>query len=1124
MSLWRIICRNLLFFRRHNLGIILAAALCAVVLTGALTVGDSVGSTLRNIAEKRIGKGEVAILSPDGFFQENLADRIQGNLKNRKVSVAPLVLTRGTLSSPDGSIRVSNVQVLGVDERFWKLAPNLKDTPIGKEGAQINSSSWNPDTFFVNQRLGKRLNHASQGRLILRMEEPSLFSRDAPLSGERDNKFISMNQELGEIIAADGFGSFGLQGNQNEPLTVFVSLQALQKKLFRSLDEVSGNVRFANFLLIGGSDQSEVDIILAKEVMDKCWSLSDAGIEIKELPARAEWSIRTRQVFLSDRLVSQAKRVSKKSAGVLTYLVNAIEKKKDKNESALIPYSMISAVEPQSVDFLQGDWEDGSIALNQWAAHDLNASLGDSISLSYYTVGERRKLEESSRGFILKKILPMPDSISENQESGWTPRFPGLSDADSCGEWDTGIPIVHEVRTKDEDYWDEYRGTPKGFISLRAGQEMWGNRWGSLTGLRLSKSEGSRQEIAGRLRKFLGPEDAGLIIRDLKADATESTESPVDFGQLFMGFSFFVILAALAITGMIFTFSMEQRSQQIGLFRALGLRTKVIRFIFLGEGLLVSIMGSALGVLLASSYGKIILNLLSGQWSGAVSGTSFTYDATLISMLKGGMLATLICFLAMAGATKKLFKLEPRELLQSGGQIFPLSTVGISVRWKKYRWAGVICLLCSVFLIYNIGISNGLSSLAFFGAGALVLVGGLFLMSAQLASETQGQREISEISDLNRRNMGRRMGRSLVTVGSMAAGTFLVVSTGAFRKPGNIATEDFSSGTGGFAYWGESASPIYDDLNGLEAIELYDLNKSLVRNTKIIPLRLRDGDDASCLNLNKALRPKIFGVNLSDFKNRFQFVDGNWSSLNRQIGGGVVPAVVDQNTLLWALKKSLGDRMQFMNGEGISFEVELVGSLKGSMLQGVLLIKEEDFLNKFSQQGGYRSFMLSGKKEDARKVARHLEDRMYQYGVEFCDSGEKLAELQKVENTYLSIFQGLGGLGMLIGTCGLGLVVVRNLMERTQEFALFEALGYQLTEIRKHVFWEHARLAFWGIALGSLSAVTGIAPALVGEGMGDSGLSFLWFFTALACLAFLWIRVAVFLPLRASQLHFLRNE
>ena len=49
-----------------------------------------------------------------------------------------------------------------------------------------------------------------------------------------------------------------------------------------------------------------------------------------------------------------------------------------------------------------------------------------------------------------------------------------------------------------------------------------------------------------------GQKMLGLIIRDLKADALDSTESPVDFGQLFIGFSFFVILAALAITGMIF--------------------------------------------------------------------------------------------------------------------------------------------------------------------------------------------------------------------------------------------------------------------------------------------------------------------------------------------------------------------------------------------------------------------------------------------------------------------------------------------------------------------------------------------------------------------------------------------
>ena len=43
--------------------------------------------------------------------------------------VAPIALSRGTLTTPDGSVRVSKVQVLGVDERFWKLAPDSAKTP-----------------------------------------------------------------------------------------------------------------------------------------------------------------------------------------------------------------------------------------------------------------------------------------------------------------------------------------------------------------------------------------------------------------------------------------------------------------------------------------------------------------------------------------------------------------------------------------------------------------------------------------------------------------------------------------------------------------------------------------------------------------------------------------------------------------------------------------------------------------------------------------------------------------------------------------------------------------------------------------------------------------------------------
>ena len=98
--------------------------------------------------------------------------------------------------------------------------------------------------------------------------------------------------------------------------------------------------------------------------------------------------------------------------------------------------------------------------------------------------------------------------------------------------------------------------------------------------MRVDKKEFSESEIAFQLRQNLNADDAGLILHGLRSDAKESVESPVDFGQLFMGFSFFVVAAVLAITGMLFTFSMEQRSRQIGLLRALGWKSRKIKFVF----------------------------------------------------------------------------------------------------------------------------------------------------------------------------------------------------------------------------------------------------------------------------------------------------------------------------------------------------------------------------------------------------------------------------------------------------------------------------------------------------------------------------------------------------------------
>ena len=352
MSFWSILLRNLLYFRKQHAGACLGAALCSMVLVGALTVGDSVRATLSALADERIGQADLALLAPDGFFREELSDEIQEELGGQRV-VAPIVITRGTVSSPDGSVRVNNVQVLGVEERFWNLAPDPAKVPTLEE-----------DGFLANPRLYKHLKVADGARIILRVEEPGLFSRDAPLSGERDDKFVSFNEKLLGEVPPEGFGSFGLQGNQREPLTLFVPMRILQKKMFRSFDEETGSTEFANFILLGNPEGDRIELPRARKALNEKWTLEDAGISFKKLKHSTYWSVRTRQVFLSDALRDAVLKIDPKAQGVLTYLVNAIERKQagDVNGSNLIPYSMVSAVRPDSVAFLPDDFKNDEVA------------------------------------------------------------------------------------------------------------------------------------------------------------------------------------------------------------------------------------------------------------------------------------------------------------------------------------------------------------------------------------------------------------------------------------------------------------------------------------------------------------------------------------------------------------------------------------------------------------------------------------------------------------------------------------------------------------------------------------------------------------------------------------------
>ena len=113
---------------------------------------------------------------------------------------------------------------------------------------------------------------------------------------------------------------------------------------------------------------------------------------------------------------------------------------------------------------------------------------------------------------------------------------------------------------------------------------------------------------------------------------------------------------------------------------------------------------------------------------------------------------------------------------------------------------------------------------------------------------------------------------------------------------------------------------------------------------------------------------------------------------------------------------------------------------------------------------------------------------------------------------------------MLLGTVGLAVVVARNLMERSKEFGVMEALGYRLSHLRSLAFSEHFTLALWGLGVGAISAILGVAPAIFGRVGELPGVGFIYFFLSLVLLCFLWTKFSVNMILRKSQIEHLHDE
>src|SRR5690606_34152750 len=120
--------------------------------------------------------------------------------------------------------------------------------------------------------------------------------------------------------------------------------------------------------------------------------------------------------------------------------------------------------------------------------------------------------------------------------------------------------------------------------------------------------------------------------------------------------------------------------------------------------------------------------------------------------------------------------------------------------------------------------------------------------------------------------------------------------------------------------------------------------------------------------------------------------------------------------------------------------------------------------------------------ERSEEIGRDIETALADAGADVASTAARIAEFHRVENTYLSTFQTLGGLGLVVGTFGLAAVLVRTVRGRRRELARLGAGGYRRSHCALRLTAERLSLVVLGLVLGTLAAGLAVVPAVIDRG------------------------------------------
>ena len=586
----QLIRSNLSCYRRFYLLIAMATIIMVAVTTGSMMVGDSVRMTLVKRVTDRLGDTESVIYNSSGYMDATLVDALSNEAWGA-------VMT-------DGFVQINGqlipVNVWGVD--------NLRNGTAVADGDAL-----------INAQLAKESGIGADDDIVLRLAKNGLIPSGSLFVTQ--NYTTSLRLSCAGVVTASDGGNISLRNEQTIPLNIFVN-RAMLNDLLETGDKV-------NIIL----STTRVGV---KE-LNQAWNVEMAGMKYVKKENCTE--ITTDRVFMQDGLIDHLCDNNQNPNRLYSYLANFI-----RLDEKSVPYSFVTAMDSYEGKTLAAD----EILLSDYTARRIGAKVGALVSVCYFKMKGLKRLETDSIQLKVSAIIPMQDWVKDGTLSA---DFPGLTDVERCTEWDSDLPINLDLITdEDEQYWNDYRSTPKAIVPYKSVINDWKTVFGSATGIRVDNDEVDFSGIDAQMCgvQVVLPREAGLY----------GAMNGVDFAGLFLALGFFIIVSALLLMYSPLSEMYWQRRNKIHVLQSLGWSKKRIQGMLVQEACPTILVAIIIGMVSGVIYTWLIMFLLGNVWQGATQTDGFSVSFNLLTVFVGIVVSLLlsifVLWLAVRNGIKKL--------------------------------------------------------------------------------------------------------------------------------------------------------------------------------------------------------------------------------------------------------------------------------------------------------------------------------------------------------------------------------------------------------------------------------------------------------------------------------------